>query len=134
MRPSKKSNTEADGPFVRRRKFIENQKMQIHLAPITLDHLRNFGVSDDTELKIEFFFYSRTEGNANELASELRNLNYEVYTGKSAGNENLFLVNGWTTKIRMDDKTVQHWTEQMGELGYKYDSEFDGWGTTPDQD
>jgi len=134
MRPSKKSNTEDGGPFVPRRKFIESQKMQIHLAPITLEYLRTFGVPDDRELRIEFFFYSRTEANANALASELRNLHYEVETEKSAGKENLFLVNGWTTKMRMDDKTVQHWTEQMGELGYKFDCEFDGWGTTPDQD
>lgn len=134
MRPSNMSNTENDGPFVRKRKFIENQKMQMALAPITLDHLRNFGVSDDEKLKIEFFFYSRSPIKAESLARELRNLKYEVETGKSAGNKNLFIITGWTTKMKMDDKTMQHWTEDMCELGYKFDCEFDGWGTMPDQD
>lgn len=108
--------------------------MQTRLAPITLDHLRNYGVSDDSKLRIEFFFYSKTLIKAELLAKELRNLNYEVETGKSAGNKNLFIITGWTTKMKMDGETVQHWTEEMCELGYKFDCEFDGWGTTPDQD
>lgn len=134
MRPSKKANPKASGPFVRRRQFIENQKMQIHLAPVVLDHLRDHGFSDERELKVEFFFYSKTQANADALAHELRELNYEVEIGKSAGNKKLFLINGWTVKMKMDDKTVQHWAEEMCELGFKFDSNFDGWGTTPDQD
>ena len=51
---------------------IENQKMQMKLAPITLNHLRSFGVSDDKELKLEFFFYSKDQDKADALAKELR--------------------------------------------------------------
>ena len=134
MRPSKKSNTKADGPFVRRRSLIENEKMQMKLAPITLSHLKNFGVSDDTELKVEFFFYSRDQIHADALVNKLKELNYEVYSCRSAGNEDLFLITGWTTKMKMDDKTVQDWTEEMCEVGYRFDCQFDGWGTTPAQD
>ena len=36
--------------------------------------------------------------------------------------------------MKMDDQAVQLWTKEMSELGYKFDCEFDGWGTTPDQD
>jgi len=127
-------NTENDGPFVRRRNFIENQKMQIGLAPITLNHLRNYGVCDDKELKIEFFFYSKDQAKADALANKLKERKYEVETVESAGDKSLLLVTGWTTKMKMDDKTVERWTEDMCELGYRYDCKFDGWGTTPDQD
>jgi regulator of RNase E activity RraB len=34
----------------------------------------------------------------------------------------------------MDDGTVQSWAKEMCELGYKFDCDFDGWGTTPNQD
>ena len=134
MRPSKKLNTKIDKPFVRRRDFIENEKMQVALAPRVLEHLMDFGVPDDIELRMEFFFYSQNQVNAEALANALRTLGYEVETGESAGNNNLQLINGWTTKMKMDDQTVQNWAEQMCELGYKFDCKFDGWGTTPNQD
>lgn len=108
--------------------------MQSRLAPVTLDHLRSFGVPDETELRMEFFFYSKTMIKAEELASELRLLNYDVETGKSAGANNLFLITGWTIKMKMDNETVVHWAEEMCELGYEFDCKFDGWGTTPNQE
>ncbi|MFC3562039.1 ribonuclease E inhibitor RraB [Pedobacter jamesrossensis] len=37
------------------------------------------------------------------------------------------------TKMKMTDEVVKQWTKQMCELGYKFDCEFDGWGTEPDQ-
>lgn len=134
MKPSRKVNARDEEPFVRRRNFIESQKMQIKLAPITLSHLRDYGVSDDNELRVEFFFYSQTQVKAALLAAALTALKYEVETVKSAGDENLILVTGWTTKMKMDDGTLERWTEEMCELGYKFDCKFDGWGTTPDQD
>lgn len=133
MRPSKR-NTENSGPFVRRRNFIENQKMQMKLAPITLSHLRSFGVSDDKELRLEFFFYSKNQDKADALAKELRAREYQAETVESAGDNNMLLVTGWTTKMKTDDETIERWTEDMCELGYRNDCKFDGWGTTPDQD
>jgi regulator of RNase E activity RraB len=108
--------------------------MQMKLAPITLSHLRRFGASDDKELKLEFFFYANDRDKAEALAKDLRTREYEAETVKSAGNNNLLLVTGWTTKMKTDEETIERWTEDMCELGYRNDCEFDGWGTTPDQD
>jgi regulator of RNase E activity RraB len=127
-----KSNS--NGQFVSESKFKGNLNMQVELAPETLNQLKNYGVTDDSELKLEFFFYSKTLDNAEKLAEELKKLNYEVEFGKSAGDKKLFIITGWTTKMKMDDHTVQSWTKEMCEMGYKFDCEFDGWGTTPDQD
>ena len=127
-----KSN--GNGQFVSDRAFKKNLARQVELAPETLRHLKNYGVSDDSELKLEFFFYARTEDKAQMLAAALKKINYEVEFGKSAGDKKLFIITGLTTKMRMDDWTVQSWAKEMCELGYKFDCDFDGWGTTPDQD
>jgi regulator of RNase E activity RraB len=122
------------GQFVSESQFKDNLNRQVELAPETLNQLKNYGVTDDSELKLEFFFYSKSLDNAKKLADELKKLNYVVEFGKSAGDKKLFIITGWTTKMKMDDQAVQLWTKEMCELGYKFDCEFDGWGTTPDQD
>src|SRR5687767_6654263 len=120
--------------FVSESQFRDNLNKQVELAPETLSQLKNYGTTDDSELKLEFFFYAKMLNNAEQLAGELKKLNYEVEFGKSAGDKKLFIITGWTTKMKMDDQTVQSWTKEMCELGYKFDCEFDGWGTMPDQD
>ncbi len=127
-----KSN--GNGQFVSDREFKMNLARQVDLAPETLKQLKKYGVSDDSELKLEFFFYAKMEDNAQMLAAALKKLNYEVEFGKSAGDKKLLIINGWTTKMKMDDGTVQSWTKEMCVLGYKFDCDFDGWGTTPNQD
>lgn len=67
------------------------------------------------------------------MATKIGKLNYSVHHGVSAGDKNLFIVTGWTTKMKMADGVVKQWTEQMCKLGYKFDCEFDGWGTDPCQ-
>ena len=127
-----KSN--GQGPYVTENHFKRNLRTQQKLAPITLDQLRKFGVDNDKELRLEFFFYSKTVDKAEMLTNELKELNYETYFSESAGHEHKYLINGWTTKMKMDDQTVSNWTAEMCKLGYKYDCEFDGWGTFPEQD
>jgi regulator of RNase E activity RraB len=127
-----KSN--GNGQFVSDREFKKNLARQVELAPETLKQLKNYGVSDESELKLEFFFYAEMEDKAQMLAAALKKINYEIKSGKSAGDKKLFIITGWTTKMRMDDGTVQSWAKEMCELGYKFDCDFDGWGTTPNQD
>ena len=47
--------------------------------------------------------------------------------------QKIFVITGWTSPIKMDENTVLNWTKDMCEVGYKYDCDFDGWGTNPDQ-
>lgn len=115
------------------KQFKGNLITQCKLALHTLGILRQYGVQDDNELKLEFFFYSKTKNKAELLATSLKGLSYEVEVGKSAGDESLFLINGWTTNMKLDDFTVQSWIKQMCRLGFKHDCQFDGWGTMVDQ-
>jgi regulator of RNase E activity RraB len=104
------------------------------MSPQTLVQLRKHDVTSEKELKIEFFFYTNTSDKAMHLAKELEKFNYIVQHGVSSGDKRLFIVTGWTTKIKMSEEVVTNWTNQMCEIGYKFDCEFDGWGTNPDQE
>lgn len=123
-----------NGQFVTERQFNENTRNQVELAPKTLTQLRDIGVTDDKELKLEFFFYSNSMDKVQNLSTELRKMNYDVEFGQSQGDKKLFISTGWTKKMKMDELTVKSWTKEMCELGYKFDCDFDGWGTTPEQD
>ncbi|MBC7889251.1 MAG: ribonuclease E inhibitor RraB [Ferruginibacter sp.] len=100
----------------------------------TLNRLRKLQITDDEELKLEYFFYTNTQNKAAQLAAEMEKLHYTVKHGVSAGDKNLFIVTGWTTRMKMSDEIVRKWTNKMCETGYIFDCEFDGWETNPDQD
>ncbi len=114
--------------------FSNNRDKQMQMTPQTLNQLRKLNVSADKELKLEYFFYTNTADKAEQLAIELGKLNYAVEHGVSSGDKSLFIVTGRTTKLKMDNEVVKEWTKQMCELGFKFDCEFDGWGTEPDQE
>ena len=123
-----------DGQFVTETAFIGNRDKQMQMTPQVLEQLRNLNVTADKELKLEYFFYTNKIEKAKQLATEIGKFNYTVGYGVSAGDPKLFVITGWTTKMRMADDVVIQWTKQMCELGYKFDCEFDGWGTDPEQE
>lgn len=122
-----------DGQFVTEAAFRSNRNKQMQMTPQTLDQLRKINVSPEKELKLEFFFYTNTAGKAEMLATEIEKTGYSVQHGISAEDKKLFIVTGWTTKMKMTNEVVEQWTKRMCEVGYEYDCEFDGWGTEPDQ-
>jgi regulator of RNase E activity RraB len=129
-----KSKQNPDKKFVTEDSYKKNKENQANMAPQTLKQLRDLGVTETKELKLEYFFYTNNMDKANNLADEIQEMNYSVKYGKSAGDKKLFVITGWTTKMAMADSIVIDWTKQMCDLGHKFDSEFDGWGTQPDQE
>jgi len=100
---------------------------------MTMTQLRKFNVTDQSQLKLEYFFYTNTEGKAAALAEALGNLGYVGNADRFATGKRPYVINGWTAKMNMDDQTVLNWTAQMCDLGQQHDCEFDGWGTNPKQ-
>jgi regulator of RNase E activity RraB len=129
---SSKQNPEKK--FVTEDLYKKNKDTQVKMASQTLKQLRDLGVIETKELKLEYFFYTNTSDKAQNLADEIQKLNYTVEHGKSAGDKKLFVISGWTIKMTMADAIVINWTKHMCDLGFKFDCEFDGWGTNPDQD
>jgi hypothetical protein len=121
------------GRYVSESAFSENRTKQTVMAPQTMTQLRKYGVTDETELKLEFFFYTNTEAKASELADALKKKGYAVERKPAARDKALQVITGWTAKMKMTDAIVIGWTREMCELGYASDCEFDGWGTNPKQ-
>ena len=127
------TNKKAEKRFVSEQGFENNNKNQELTTLQIMDQLRKVGVTPDKELKLEYFFYTNTVDKAQILAAEIQQLNYSVQHNRSAGNSNLFVITGWTIKMKMTDSIVAEWAKKMCELGYKFDCDFDGWGTSLEQ-
>jgi len=123
-----------DKEFVNETSFYNNREMQIQMTPKTLEQLYKYDVTEEKELKLEYFFYTNTAEKAEQLAAELEKLNYSIHHGISASNKKQFIITGRTDKMKMAEDVIANWTERMCEIGYQFDCEFDGWGTSPDQD
>lgn len=61
-------------------------------------------------------------------------LKYTVSHGVSEGDKNLFIVTGWTTRMKMTDEIIVKRANKMCEVGYMFDCDFGGWETDVDQD
>ena len=129
------SKGDGDKPerYVNEAAFRENLAKQTTMSPQTVGQLRKHGVTDQANLKLEFFFYTDKEAKGQTLAKALGELRYQVECGPAAGDPRLVLVTGWTTPINMSEGAVVAWTEKMCRLGYEHDCDFDGWGTNPTQ-
>jgi regulator of RNase E activity RraB len=129
----KTTNISSDNSrFVTEDSFKNNLQKQVDMTPQTLEQLRQAGVTADKELKLEFFFYTNSDDKAKKLADELAKLNYSVEHRLAADSKTEFVITGWTTKMKMSEDVVKKWTKEMCELSYKFDCDYDGWGTQPE--
>lgn len=119
--------------FVTEKAFKANLSKQLSMTPKTLKQLRQYNITDSSMLKLEFFFYGKSEKNSSDLADKLKTLQYSVEHGPSADDPKTLIITGWTTPIKMDESSVLDWTKLMCEIGYEFDCDFDGWGTNPEQ-
>lgn len=121
--------------YISENEYIDNVTKQKQMNTKTLLQLSKYGINDSSELELEFFFYTNEQTKANNLAIELKKLNYKIYfIYPSEAEKKLWVISGWTNKIKMDLQNVINWTTQMCKLGFDNDCDFDGWGTNPDQD
>jgi len=86
-----KSNS---GQFFCESAFNSTLGKQIQMTPHTLKNLRKSNVTVDTELKLEYFFYTNTEEKAAQLAREIEKLNYTVQHRDLVGNKKNIHHNG----------------------------------------
>ena len=121
------------GPYKTKEQQQTTRKKQLDWTPQTLEVLRRHGVNDHSFLRLEFFFYTNTKQKAVGLSDQLASLGYSSTVETSASNSKEFLVNGWTTPIKMDEASACEWTASMCDLAADHDCKFDGWGTNPSQ-
>ena len=124
--------TQDNNRYVTEEIFKNNIQKQVDMTSQTLDRLRKAGVSADKELKLEFFFFTNSDDKAKKLADALAKLSYSVEYRLAAESKTEFVITGWTTKMKMSEDVVKKWTKEMCQLGYKFDCDYDGWGTQPE--
>jgi hypothetical protein len=120
-------------PFKSEEFYAKNRASQASMTPKTMEQLRAYGVTDETQLKLEYFFYTNSKEKASKLFEKLQGLGYSGKYCASAKNEEIFVITGWTARMSMDNDTVVEWTVMMCDIGKDMDCEFDGWGTNPKQ-
>lgn len=98
------------------------------MSAATIAGLRQHSVTEDKHQKIEYFFYTDTRQKATDFAAIL-NTHYTGATVSQQPQQKEFMISGWTNEISMTDSSIAYWINHMCELGYKYDCDFDGWGT-----
>jgi hypothetical protein len=111
----------------------KNIASQVAMSPLTVEQLRDCDVPEEKFLKLEFFFYTNTADKAASLNEELSSMDYQSEYGEAAHDNKTQVVTGWTSPIQMATETVVEWAQQMSNIGFKHDAEFDGWGTNPEQ-
>jgi regulator of RNase E activity RraB len=122
-----------DKRYVTEEAFKKNSSKQAEALPAVLAVLKKHSLTDTNLRCLEFFFYTNTSEKAKLLAAELQKKEYSASYEKLGYNNKSFVITGWTRKISINDSDLAAWAKEMCELGYKYDCEFDGWGTDVDQ-
>lgn len=108
--------------------------MQMALSSIVVQFV---SAPPGREQEVDFFFYANTRSSARRLATALKEMEYDVSVRSRPADDPRFFIGGMTKKMKMDDRTLQLWTEKMCGLAERYGCTFDGWGTmmemeTPD--
>ncbi|MBZ4033739.1 ribonuclease E inhibitor RraB [Flavobacterium sp. 17A] len=104
-----------------------NLDRHYRIATESLVSLRDIGVEEEDELKIDYFFFSDTVEKAQILETEMKNMDFIVNYGTASHDKSLFVISGRTKKIRMMHESLSKWVTDMCQLGHKYDCTFDSW-------
>jgi regulator of RNase E activity RraB len=121
------------GQFQTKIDVERNKNRQRYGASRVLEVLGTLTDLEDKELPVEFFFFANNQQKATDLAKVLSKMGYTVYSCTTCTHDkSLYSICGCTPKMKMADKFMSNWAEQMCKLGFEHDCKFDGWGTSPD--
>lgn len=108
--------------------YEERKSAQVESLSLYMELREMHGAGTDTT-QLDFFFYANDRQNADALAEDLRKLNYKVQVGDGTGRNLPFSITGQTPPVSDDEATMVLWVNQMNELGFIHNAEFDGWGS-----
>ncbi|HLF33386.1 MAG TPA: ribonuclease E inhibitor RraB [Cyclobacteriaceae bacterium] len=114
-------------PFISERFFERHKAGQKEGAGLFLRLLGQYESQLDEFRQVEFFFYTKSLGNATSLRDDLLKLGYEIY-GIEGSVKKRFSLMGVTCPMSLKDEDFRKWVEKMNELGFINDCLFDGWG------
>ena len=106
---------------------------QLELNRVTWKTLQGHGVTEETELRLDFFYFAPGQHEAEALAGATRaRTDYDVEAGsfkQGLLGRKTWTVNGTTQTAPVSLATLDEWVTRMVEWGNAHSCEFDGWGT-----
>ena len=101
---------------------------QLAMNVQTWSALRQHGVTEQTDLRLDFSYDAPTRGAADKLVKLLKDeTDYDVFEPNPTGSG--FLVSGTTQETRVSLDILNQWVEWMHSAGRQSEGcEFDGWG------
>jgi hypothetical protein len=103
---------------------------QLQRSPVALQRLAELSVGSEDQFKLEYLFRTDSRRKATVLAGDLEEHGCQVEQERSAADERLIIVTGWTPPLAMSPAILKIWTERMCRLGFQCDCRFEGWITT----
>ena len=101
---------------------------QLAMNVQTWNALRGHGVTEETDLKLDFSYDAPTRAAGDKLAKLLREeTDYDVAEPRPSGSS--FVVSGTTQETKVSLDILNQWVDWMYAAGRQSDGcEFDGWG------
>jgi regulator of RNase E activity RraB len=89
-----------------------------------------YGLPEDADRPMEFFFYAPNEDAVANLSISLHELGYKLYerSGNAVETASIAVI-GHTPMMSTASKVLAEWYESMSELAENHDCIFDGYGT-----
>jgi regulator of RNase E activity RraB len=116
--------------FVSQIAYETNFNRQVNGVDGILRQLRKQKITSQSEMKVEFFFYTNAMQKAGMLSKKLMALGYQVKSRPAASGKDEIVVTGLTPKMKMSPEVLRKWAKQMCTTGYECDCDFDGWGVS----
>lgn len=105
----------------------DESKYQL-ISKVVNDLYKN-GIAENSNHKLEFFFYCPTEEQAKKLTAHLKYMTYTAEYQHATENINNreFVVMGYTDPFPIKAGAIFGWSKAMSQIAEKYNSDFDGW-------
>lgn len=105
---------------------------QLEMNRVTWAELQKHGVTEETDLRLDFFYFAPGQHQAEALAQAIRTrTDYDVGAGAVKHGllgRKTWTVNGMTQPTAVSLTVLDEWVTRMVEWGNAHSCEFDGWG------
>jgi hypothetical protein len=107
-------------------------ELQLAMNRQTWQALQEHGVTEQSKLRLDFYYFASSEQEARELADFLqRETDYDVAISSSGGGflkKKTWLLKGTTQETEVSLAILDQWVEWMVAAGEEHGCDFDGWG------
>lgn len=116
--------------IVKTAKYNQLVDNQLAMNAVTWQNLQEKGVTETTELRLDFFYYAPDKESAELLSHFLgKETDYELQDISYNSSSRDWSINGTTQATTVSKEILDQWVGYMVAVGVEYNCTFDGWGT-----